>query len=102
MRRDSQVPMMKFAYVIIMLFLVELIHSLTWLSHLAGTPFYFAFLLSIIGFFYFFYKTWATDPGFTKASEEERKTVSFLCNVTFFFFLNKKVMAMFVSLVPGM
>ncbi|XP_034501020.1 palmitoyltransferase ZDHHC13 isoform X3 [Ailuropoda melanoleuca] len=42
--------------------------------HLAGTPFYFAFLLSIIGFFYFFYKTWATDPGFTKASEEERKT----------------------------
>uniref|UniRef100_A0A452V3X4 Palmitoyltransferase n=1 Tax=Ursus maritimus TaxID=29073 RepID=A0A452V3X4_URSMA len=74
MRRDSQVPMMKFAYVIIMLFLVELIHSLTWLSHLAGTPFYFAFLLSIIGFFYFFYKTWATDPGFTKASEEERKT----------------------------
>ncbi|XP_027973503.1 palmitoyltransferase ZDHHC13 isoform X2 [Eumetopias jubatus] len=41
--------------------------------HLAGTPFYFAFLLSIIGFLYFFYKTWATDPGFTKASEEERK-----------------------------
>ncbi|XP_064432814.1 palmitoyltransferase ZDHHC13 isoform X2 [Mirounga angustirostris] len=42
--------------------------------HLAGTPFYFAFLLSIIGFLYFFYKTWATDPGFTKVSEEERKT----------------------------
>uniref|UniRef100_A0A8C0P920 Palmitoyltransferase n=1 Tax=Canis lupus familiaris TaxID=9615 RepID=A0A8C0P920_CANLF len=31
-------------------------------------------LPSIIGFLYFFYKTWATDPGFTKASEEERKT----------------------------
>ncbi|XP_047373375.1 palmitoyltransferase ZDHHC13 isoform X3 [Sciurus carolinensis] len=28
---------------------------------------------SIIAFLYFFYKTWATDPGFTKASEEERK-----------------------------
>ncbi|XP_023613919.1 palmitoyltransferase ZDHHC13 isoform X5 [Myotis lucifugus] len=42
--------------------------------HLAGTPFYFVFIFSIIGFLYFFYKTWATDPGFTKASEEERKT----------------------------
>ncbi|KAF3821926.1 hypothetical protein GH733_007300, partial [Mirounga leonina] len=29
----------------------------------------------IIGFLYFFYKTWATDPGFTKVSEEERKTI---------------------------
>ncbi|GAB1292131.1 Palmitoyltransferase ZDHHC13 [Apodemus speciosus] len=28
---------------------------------------------SIMAFLYFFYKTWATDPGFTKASEEERK-----------------------------
>lgn len=28
----------------------------------------------LVGFLYFFYKTWATDPGFTKASEEERKT----------------------------
>lgn len=42
--------------------------------HLAGTPFNFAFILSIIGFHYFFYKTWATEPGFIKASEEERKT----------------------------
>ncbi|XP_047373374.1 palmitoyltransferase ZDHHC13 isoform X2 [Sciurus carolinensis] len=40
---------------------------------IAGTPFYFAFIFSIIAFLYFFYKTWATDPGFTKASEEERK-----------------------------
>lgn len=50
----------------------------TWFTlffpHRAGSPFYFAFLLSIIGFLYFFYKTWATDPGFTKSSEEERKT----------------------------
>ncbi|XP_027622643.1 palmitoyltransferase ZDHHC13 isoform X2 [Tupaia chinensis] len=38
-----------------------------------GSPFYFAFVLSVIAFLYFFYKTWATDPGFTKASEEERK-----------------------------
>lgn len=28
---------------------------------------------SILAFLYFFYKTWATDPGFTKASEEEKK-----------------------------
>uniref|UniRef100_A0A3Q2GU35 Palmitoyltransferase n=1 Tax=Equus caballus TaxID=9796 RepID=A0A3Q2GU35_HORSE len=49
---------------------------------LTGTPFYFAFILSIGAFLYFFYKTWATDPGFTKASEEERKTVSLLCDVT--------------------
>uniref|UniRef100_A0A8D1K420 Palmitoyltransferase n=1 Tax=Sus scrofa TaxID=9823 RepID=A0A8D1K420_PIG len=40
---------------------------------LAGTPFYFIFILSILAFLYFFYKTWATDPGFTKASEEEKK-----------------------------
>ncbi|XP_066894206.1 palmitoyltransferase ZDHHC13 isoform X2 [Kogia breviceps] len=40
---------------------------------LAGTTFYFIFILSIVAFLYFFYKTWATDPGFTKASEEERK-----------------------------
>lgn len=39
----------------------------------AGSPFYFAFIFSVIAFLYFFYKTWATDPGFTKASEEERK-----------------------------
>ncbi|KAM4850130.1 palmitoyltransferase ZDHHC13 [Urocitellus parryii] len=38
-----------------------------------GTPFYFAFIFSVIAFLYFYYKTWATDPGFTKASEEERK-----------------------------
>ncbi|TKC39640.1 hypothetical protein EI555_007996 [Monodon monoceros] len=30
-------------------------------------------LWSLVAFLYFFYKTWATDPGFTKASEEERK-----------------------------
>ncbi|XP_049569439.1 palmitoyltransferase ZDHHC13 [Orcinus orca] len=40
---------------------------------LAGTIFYFVFILSLVAFLYFFYKTWATDPGFTKASEEERK-----------------------------
>lgn len=39
----------------------------------AGSPFYFVFIFSIMAFLYFFYKTWATDPGFTKASEEERK-----------------------------
>ncbi|KAL0629210.1 Palmitoyltransferase ZDHHC13, partial [Plecturocebus cupreus] len=32
-----------------------------------------SFIFSIIAFLYFFYKTWATDPGFTKASEEEKK-----------------------------
>ncbi|XP_032096851.1 palmitoyltransferase ZDHHC13 isoform X3 [Sapajus apella] len=32
-----------------------------------------SFIFSIVAFLYFFYKTWATDPGFTKASEEEKK-----------------------------
>ncbi|XP_021119571.1 palmitoyltransferase ZDHHC13 isoform X3 [Heterocephalus glaber] len=40
---------------------------------MAGPPFYFVFLFSLVAFLYFFYKTWATDPGFTKTSEEERK-----------------------------
>ncbi|XP_058519245.1 palmitoyltransferase ZDHHC13 [Ochotona princeps] len=50
---------------------------MTWFNlffpDLAGTPFYFIFIFSILAFLYFFYKTWATDPGFTKTSEEERK-----------------------------
>ncbi|XP_068801475.1 palmitoyltransferase ZDHHC13 isoform X2 [Struthio camelus] len=29
--------------------------------------------LSIVGLFYYFYKTWRTDPGYIKTSEEERK-----------------------------
>ncbi|OBS81947.1 hypothetical protein A6R68_24063, partial [Neotoma lepida] len=37
---------------------------------------------SVIAFLYFFYKTWATDPGFAKASEEERKVVSLFLRVT--------------------
>ncbi|XP_064348582.1 palmitoyltransferase ZDHHC13 [Camelus dromedarius] len=49
----------------------------TWLilffPDLGGTPVYFVFIFSITAFLYFFYKTWATDPGFTKASEEEKK-----------------------------
>ncbi|KYO21893.1 palmitoyltransferase ZDHHC13 [Alligator mississippiensis] len=51
--------------------------STTWfvlfLPDLVGTVFQWFFVLSILGFLYYFYKTWKTDPGFIKASEEERK-----------------------------
>ncbi|XP_019407388.1 PREDICTED: palmitoyltransferase ZDHHC13 isoform X1 [Crocodylus porosus] len=51
--------------------------STTWfvwfLPDLIDTVFQWFFVLSIFGFLYYFYKTWKTDPGFIKASEEERK-----------------------------
>uniref|UniRef100_F7DFK8 Palmitoyltransferase n=1 Tax=Ornithorhynchus anatinus TaxID=9258 RepID=F7DFK8_ORNAN len=43
------------------------------LPDLAGTFFQVPFFLSVIGLLYFFYKTWGTDPGYIKSSEEERK-----------------------------
>ncbi|KAM9372813.1 palmitoyltransferase ZDHHC13 [Phaethornis superciliosus] len=30
-------------------------------------------MFSVVGFLYYFYKTWRTDPGYIKTSEEERK-----------------------------
>ncbi|XP_027708456.1 palmitoyltransferase ZDHHC13 [Vombatus ursinus] len=52
--------------------------SLTWfilfLPDLTGTPIQISFFLSVTGLLYFFYKTWVTDPGYSKTSEEERKT----------------------------
>ncbi|NXF75053.1 ZDH13 Palmitoyltransferase, partial [Sclerurus mexicanus] len=33
----------------------------------------FAVMFSMLGLFYYFYKTWSTDPGYIKTSEEERK-----------------------------
>ncbi|KFO70172.1 Palmitoyltransferase ZDHHC13, partial [Cuculus canorus] len=30
-------------------------------------------MFSVVGLFYYFYKTWRTDPGYIKTSEEERK-----------------------------
>ncbi|XP_029416492.1 palmitoyltransferase ZDHHC13 isoform X2 [Nannospalax galili] len=38
-----------------------------------GGRFCFPFIFSLVAFLYFFYKTWATDPGFSKASAEDRK-----------------------------
>ncbi|XP_012874996.1 PREDICTED: palmitoyltransferase ZDHHC13 [Dipodomys ordii] len=70
---SSYASMMKFAYITIALTSRRLTYSLTSLEHTAGSPFYFVFIFSILAFLYFFYKTWATDPGFTKTSEEERK-----------------------------
>uniref|UniRef100_A0A8C8SPE0 Palmitoyltransferase n=1 Tax=Pelusios castaneus TaxID=367368 RepID=A0A8C8SPE0_9SAUR len=33
------------------------------------------FVLTVVGLLYYFYKTWRTDPGYIKISEEERKSV---------------------------
>lgn len=32
-------------------------------------------MFSVVGFLYYFYKTWRTDPGYIKTSEKERKEV---------------------------
>lgn len=32
-------------------------------------------MFSMMGVLYYFYKTWSTDPGYIKTSEEERKEV---------------------------
>ncbi|XP_010294825.1 PREDICTED: palmitoyltransferase ZDHHC13 [Phaethon lepturus] len=37
------------------------------------TPFFCLYLFSVVGLFYYFYKTWRTDPGYIKTSEKERK-----------------------------
>uniref|UniRef100_A0A8C6W6S4 Palmitoyltransferase n=1 Tax=Nannospalax galili TaxID=1026970 RepID=A0A8C6W6S4_NANGA len=42
-------------------------------QHVGGGRFCFPFIFSLVAFLYFFYKTWATDPGFSKASAEDRK-----------------------------
>lgn len=51
--------------------------SMTWfvwfLPDLADTIFQIPFILSVMGLLYYFYKTWRTDPGYIKISEEERR-----------------------------
>ncbi|XP_037755888.1 palmitoyltransferase ZDHHC13 isoform X2 [Chelonia mydas] len=51
--------------------------SMTWfvwfLPDLADTIFQIPFILSVVGLLYYFYKTWRTDPGYIKVSEEERR-----------------------------
>uniref|UniRef100_A0A8C3P6L3 Palmitoyltransferase n=1 Tax=Chrysemys picta bellii TaxID=8478 RepID=A0A8C3P6L3_CHRPI len=51
--------------------------SMTWfvwfLPDLADTIFQIPFILSVMGLLYYFYKTWRTDPGYIKVSEEERR-----------------------------
>ncbi|XP_048710473.2 palmitoyltransferase ZDHHC13 isoform X2 [Caretta caretta] len=51
--------------------------SMTWfvwfLPDLADTIFQIPFILSVVGLLYYFYKTWRTDPGYIKISEEERR-----------------------------
>ncbi|CAM4586266.1 unnamed protein product [Caretta caretta] len=37
------------------------------------TIFQIPFILSVVGLLYYFYKTWRTDPGYIKISEEERR-----------------------------
>lgn len=32
-------------------------------------------MVSLVGFLYYFFKTWRTDPGYIKSSEKEKKEV---------------------------
>lgn len=32
-------------------------------------------MFGLVGFLYYFYKTWRTDPGYIKSSEKEKKEV---------------------------
>ncbi|CAM4573830.1 unnamed protein product [Lepidochelys olivacea] len=41
--------------------------------HFSDTIFQIPFILSVVGLLYYFYKTWRTDPGYIKISEEERR-----------------------------
>uniref|UniRef100_A0A8D0BJF8 Palmitoyltransferase n=1 Tax=Salvator merianae TaxID=96440 RepID=A0A8D0BJF8_SALMN len=43
------------------------------LPDFSGTIFHLPFLLGMVGFLYYFYKTARTDPGYIKTSEEENK-----------------------------
>ncbi|XP_064368906.1 palmitoyltransferase ZDHHC13 isoform X3 [Dromaius novaehollandiae] len=52
--------------------------SLTWFVwflpvHVANTILQVTVVFSIVGLLYYFYKTWKTDPGYVKTSEEEKK-----------------------------
>ncbi|XP_062434028.1 palmitoyltransferase ZDHHC13 isoform X5 [Rhea pennata] len=52
--------------------------SVTWFFwflpvHVADTIFQITVVFSIVGLLYYFYKTWRTDPGYIKTSEEEKK-----------------------------
>ncbi|NXL02818.1 ZDH13 Palmitoyltransferase, partial [Mesembrinibis cayennensis] len=43
------------------------------LLHVTDTILEIAAMFSVVGFLYYFYKTWRTDPGYIKTSEKERK-----------------------------
>ncbi|XP_053924529.1 palmitoyltransferase ZDHHC13 [Cuculus canorus] len=51
--------------------------SVTWffwfLPNVSNTVLDVIVMFSVVGLFYYFYKTWRTDPGYIKTSEEERK-----------------------------
>lgn len=44
--------------------------------HVTNTALEIPALFSVLGLLYYFYKTWRTDPGYVKTSEEERREVS--------------------------
>ncbi|XP_009635359.1 palmitoyltransferase ZDHHC13 [Egretta garzetta] len=51
--------------------------SVTWffwfLPDVTNTILEITVIFSVVGFLYYFYKTWRTDPGYIKTSEKERK-----------------------------
>ncbi|NXF94735.1 ZDH13 Palmitoyltransferase, partial [Eubucco bourcierii] len=49
------------------------LYSLTLMLHVTDTILEIPALFNLLGLLYYFYKTWRTDPGYVKTSEEERR-----------------------------
>ncbi|XP_019470863.1 palmitoyltransferase ZDHHC13-like isoform X2 [Meleagris gallopavo] len=58
--------------------------SVTWffwfMPDVTSTIFEIPVVFSVVGLLYFFYKTWRTDPGCIKSSEEDKKEVLIKCD----------------------
>ncbi|KAK6472565.1 palmitoyltransferase ZDHHC13 [Huso huso] len=53
------------------LFLPDIL--LLWRSHLSEPIFQIPFTVNLTGLLYFYYKSWRTDPGYIRATEEDKK-----------------------------
>ncbi|OCT83598.1 palmitoyltransferase ZDHHC13 [Xenopus laevis] len=72
-KSQKSLPAIFFSCSIFWMFLTWFIY---FLPSLARMMFQLPFIISMLFLFYFFYKTWSTDPGYIKSSEEEsRQTI---------------------------
>ncbi|KAE8606104.1 hypothetical protein XENTR_v10010597 [Xenopus tropicalis] len=72
-KSQRSLPAIIFSCCIFWMFLTWFIYFLPGLARVA---FQLPFIISMLLLFYFFYKTWCTDPGYIKSSEEEsRQTI---------------------------